>query len=61
MWDFGDFVYTTLAGSRLEEPELVHEALETQARLVQAIRNQNQALARLHMAVWLTGVLATVT
>jgi DNA-binding GntR family transcriptional regulator len=61
MWDFGDFVYSTLAGSHLEEPELVREALESQARLVQAIRNQNQALARLHMAVWLTGVLATVT
>jgi DNA-binding GntR family transcriptional regulator len=61
MWDFGDFVYTTLAGSHLEEPEFVREALESQTRLVQAIRNQNQALARLHMAVWLTGVLATVT
>jgi DNA-binding GntR family transcriptional regulator len=61
MWDFGDFVYTTLAGSHLEEPDFVRDALETQARLVQAIKNRNKALARLHMAVWLTGVLATVT
>jgi len=61
MWDFGDFVYTTLVGSRKDDPELVRETLESQTRLVQAIRNQNQPLARLHMAVWLTGVLATVT
>lgn len=61
MWDFGDFVYTTLVGVRKEDPQLMRDGLESQTRLVQAIRNQNQALARLHMAVWLTGVLATVT
>jgi len=61
MWDFGDFVHTTLVGPRKEDPQLVRDTLESQTRLVQAIRNQNQALARLHMAVWLTGVLATIT
>lgn len=61
MWDFGDFVHTTLVGTRKEDPQIVRDTLESQTRLVQAIRNQNQALARLHMAVWLTGVLATIT
>lgn len=58
MWDLGDFVYGTVAGAHIDEDRA--RTLEAQMRLVDAIRSQNGSLARLHMAVWLTGVLAIV-
>jgi DNA-binding GntR family transcriptional regulator len=58
MWDLGDFVYGTVAGAHLAEDRV--RTIEAQARLVEAIRSQNGSLARLHMAVWLAGVLANV-
>jgi DNA-binding GntR family transcriptional regulator len=58
MWDLGDFVYGTVVGAHIAEDRA--RTIEAQARLVDAIRGHNGALARLHMAVWLNGVLASV-
>jgi DNA-binding GntR family transcriptional regulator len=58
MWDFGDFVYSTLSGALIDDD--LTKTLEAQMRLVEAIEHENPSLARLHMAVWLTGVLAAL-
>ena len=58
MWDFGEFVFSTVTGS--PNDDTIPQTLSAQINLVDAIRTQNQALARLHTAVWLMGVLATV-
>jgi DNA-binding GntR family transcriptional regulator len=58
MWDFGDFVFSTIAGTNYDDD--LSQTLAAQVRLVEAIRAQNEALARLHMAVWLTGVRASL-
>jgi DNA-binding GntR family transcriptional regulator len=56
MWDFGDFVYTTIA--RDVPDERILEAWRTaQLGLLTAIRQQNGTVAKLHMTMWLTGVL----
>jgi DNA-binding GntR family transcriptional regulator len=58
MWDFGEFVFSTVTGSPNDDS--IPQTLSAQIHLVEAIRTQNQALAKLHTAVWLMGVLATV-
>ncbi|MGQ4619426.1 GntR family transcriptional regulator [Nocardia sp. R7R-8] len=55
MWDFGEYVWTTLSHSDQEYEEALSEWLATLRRLTQAISNQNASLARLHMVVWITG------
>jgi DNA-binding GntR family transcriptional regulator len=58
MWDFGEFVFTTLGGARLAGH--VDQTLATQSHLVAAIKMQNASLARMHMVMWLTSVLVGV-
>ncbi len=53
LWDLGTFVYGAVSQDMTGE-KIVEHSLEAQRQLVEAIRDQNPALARLQMQVWLT-------
>lgn len=54
VWDFGDFIFMTIA-REIPDERIIESWAAAQKGLLKAIRERNGNLAKLHMTVWLTG------